>query len=1019
MRAKNPTMKAFAFKILKKCNIGVAIGLTGLFCFTVGPTKASAELIPISVWPTNTVLSSGSGASYEVGMSPDGRFVLFTSSANNLVTNHVAGSKLNLFLRDRSTGRTTLVSASTNGNSGGNGISIDGSMTPDGRFVAFESGASDLVAGDANGVNDIFLRDLQTRTTELVSHGAGVAANSQSSVPRVSSNGQWVAFESTASNLVTGDLNALSDIFVYDAATKQISLVSAGTAGTSLPGAESHSGQITANGKAVIFWSKGTNLVNGSPSQGDVYYRDLAAQQTYWVSTNALTILKSVFPAVKASDVSISEPVVTSDGRYIAFKILFSQLSNNFLAVQDMTTFTTRLIATNAVPAIEQGSPNLSISNDGKRVAYAGGNTNVYVWDADTASTILVSVNSGGTGPANGGSDAPEISADGSKVVFESDALDVVEEGTDGVQLYVRDLLLNSTVLVNIGMDSFGEDLGGNAAPAVSADGRYVSFHSLSGLIVAGDENDDYDVFVRDVMQGRSELISASASSGMPGIAPGTCADCQNVVSDDGRFVVFESSADLTSIPVFGTANVYRRDVVNHTTLLVSVSSDGLRGANLPCSGVTLSGDGNVVAFVSASTNLTTHIPSAQRQIFVRNISSNSTILTSVNVKGLRSNADSSAPSIDRQGDKVLFSNGGSSPSDLVNPPVRAGTFVRDFTTGTTSAVGQSSIGGRITSDGLYAGAFDQTLIRVTDLTLGTFTNYPGSSFIFSHNSRYFVTATIPNPTATIIVRDLLLGTDTTITQNLAFASISDDARLFAGFSVFRTPAALYNPVTYDAVTQQLTELPLHFQHTQSYPLLSPNGRFIAYETVSSTADTANDTNSFSDVALYDLQLKQLRLISVSGSTGFAADSLSIPMAVLNDGSVVFESFADDLFAGTPYGVGSMYLFRNTLTDSDHDGLDDLLEMSLYGSLDTQGGSVGFRILSLSSMTGGAAGWTITWEAQDNARYQVEYKHSLGDANWTAASGVITAADGAQSLSYSDTANNGADALFYRVVQLP
>jgi hypothetical protein len=225
--------------------------------------------------------------------------------------------------------------------------------------------------------------------------------------------------------------------------------------------------------------------------------------------------------------------------------------------------------------------------------------------------------------------------------------------------------------------------------------------------------------------------------------------------------------------------------------------------------------------------------------------------------------------------------------------------------------------------------------------------------------------------------------------------------------------------VTYDTTTQELTELPLHFEHTQAYPLLSPNGRFIAYETAFSIADTANDTNSFSDVALYDIQLKQLRLISVSRSTGFAADSLSIPRAVLNDGSIVFESFADDLFEGTPNGVGSMYLFRNTLTDLDHDGIDDLLEMSLYGSLDSQGGSGSFRILSLNSVTGGSPGWTLTWEAQGNARYQVEYKHTLGDANWTAAGGVITAADGAQSLSYSDSANNGADALFYRVVRLP
>jgi hypothetical protein len=1012
-------MKAFAFRILGKCHVKAAVIIAALIFTTTGSIRALAELLPLSIWPANAILNSASGASYEIGMSPDARFVLFTSTANNLTTNQIAGSKLNLFVRDRATARTVLVSVSTNGNVGGNGLSLDGSMTPDGRFVAFESRASDLVANDTNSVKDIFLRDLQTGTTELASRGLAGAANFESSNPTVSSNGQWIAFESNASNLVTGDLNALSDVFVYDSATKQISLVSAGSGGTSVSGAESHAGQITADGTAVIFWSKGTNIVTGIPNQGEVYYRDLVAQKTYWVSTNALAMLKAVFPAVSPSNVLISQPVATPDGRYIAFKILFSQVSNNFVALCDMSNLTTQIIATNAVSGLDQENPNLSISADGKRIAYAGGNTNVYVWDATTGLTVLVNGNLGGTGPANGLSDAPEISADGSKVVFESNALDLVEEGTDGVQIYIRDLSLNSTVLVNIGMDSSGEDLGGNAVPGISSDGRYVSFHSLSDSIVPGDENGDYDVFVRDTAQGHSELISAAGPTSIPGVAPGSCADCQNVVSDDGRFAVFVSNADLTSIPVFGIQNVYRRDVVGQTTLLVSVSNDGLRGANLPCSAVTLSGDGNAVAFASAATNLTSHIPSAQRQIFVRNISSNSTILVSVNVKGLRSAVDSSAPSIDRQGKKVLFSNAGSGFSDLVNPPTKAGTFVRDLPTETTMAVGQSSAAGRITSDGLYAAAFDQTAIRLTDMIRGSSTNYTGSLFSFSHNSRFFIVSKLTLPTNTIVVRDLVEGTETTITgQNLLYPSISDDGRELAGFSVFKTPVALSKFVIYNVASQTLNEFPLHFQHTQAPPLLSPNGRFVAYETDYSVADTANDTNSFSDVALYDLQSQQLRLISVSHLTGFAADSLSIPMAVLDDGSIVFESFADDLSAGAANGVASMYLFRNILTDTDHDGLDDLLEMSLYGSLDSHGSPGGFQILSLSPASGGAGGWTITWQAEPNAQYKVEYKHSLTEASWTAASGAIIAAESAHSLSYADTANRGADARFYRVVRL-
>ena len=152
---------------------------------------------------------------YKPSVSADGRYVAFESAASNLVAGDTNGY-IDVFVRDRKLHRTYLVSVSSAGVQG-NDASFDPSISADGRYVAFESDASNLVAGDTNGYPDVFVRDRKLHRTYLVSvDSAGVQGNNDSYDPVISADGRYVAFTSAASNLVTGDSNGFEDVFVRD-----------------------------------------------------------------------------------------------------------------------------------------------------------------------------------------------------------------------------------------------------------------------------------------------------------------------------------------------------------------------------------------------------------------------------------------------------------------------------------------------------------------------------------------------------------------------------------------------------------------------------------------------------------------------------------------------------------------------------------------------------------------------------------------------------------------------------------
>ncbi|MGI9295727.1 MAG: TolB family protein [Pseudomonadales bacterium] len=233
----------------------------------------------------------GNGRSYGARISKDNVFVAFTSEASNLVPGDSNGAQ-DVFVHNRASGKTTRVSVDSSG-AAGNADSYAASISANGRFVVFLSMATNLVPGDSNGTWDVFVHDRNTRQTTRVSvHSNGSEGNDDSLWAGTSADGQLVAFTSFASNLVPGDTNGSLDIFLHDRATGQTKRVSIDSGGSEGNGDSWSSlpGMISPNGRFVAFQSGATNLVPGDNNgTDDIFVHDLATRQTSRASVGAAT----------------------------------------------------------------------------------------------------------------------------------------------------------------------------------------------------------------------------------------------------------------------------------------------------------------------------------------------------------------------------------------------------------------------------------------------------------------------------------------------------------------------------------------------------------------------------------------------------------------------------------------------------------------------------------------------------------------------------------------------------------
>lgn len=452
-------------------------------------------------------------------------------------------------------GFTMLVSSDDAGTAGNASSYVPPAISEDGSYTAFASQASNLVGGDTNSAWDVFMKDNRSGATYRVSTSAnGTQANNSSNMPAVSGNGRYVALRSAASNLVIGDNNNMWDIFRKDIDSGAIVRVSTGATGAQANGASDWPA-ISDDGRYVAFVSSASNLVSGDTNGAvDVFIKDMQTGAVTRVSTDS---------AGAQANAASDRPALSADGRYAVYRSLASNLA---------------------------GSDSL-----GK-------------WDIfrkDTVSGATISLSSGG----NGDSGWPSVSDDGNLVAFPSQASNLVAGDTNGW----RDIFLAdaaSGLVTRVTTDASGRQVSGfSGAPAISGDGRYVAFFSGASTLVAGDTNNVWDIFRKELATGAVVRFS----TGTDGVQAGWASDYA-AISGDGRHVAYVSQANnLAPADGNGAWDVFlssktppavtnMRPAGSGYATSVTIAADFVdEGGDIDTGGVTVSLDGSALGGCSVT----------------------------------------------------------------------------------------------------------------------------------------------------------------------------------------------------------------------------------------------------------------------------------------------------------------------------------------------------------------------------------------------------------------------------------
>jgi hypothetical protein len=410
-----------------------------------GTAHAAPSTTRVSV---NTAGQQANGGSAAPAVNIDGTVIAFSSSATNLASGTSAGQ---IYVRDKAQGRTDLVSKRAGGVAG-NDDSVDAAISGDGRLVAFQSQASNLVTGDTNGVTDVFLHDRSTAATTRVSvASSGAQGNGTSAQPAISEDGRYVAFTSSATNLVAGDTNGVMDVFVHDRVNKTTTRASVSVTGAQANNASSNPSIARFGGK-VAFQSSASNLVAEADTNG--------TSDVFVASRTKVQLRASQSTSGTVGNLSSRDAVISANGLAVAY---------------------------------QSGATNLVAGDTNSR-------RDIFRHGVGTRVTTLVNRAANG-GVANGDSLAPSISDDGRRVAYSSSATDLVARDANGAttDVFVTNIdaapgAQNSLVSVSTGGAAAN---GASAFPALSANGLVTAFHSSATNLVSGDTNGSLDVFAR------------------------------------------------------------------------------------------------------------------------------------------------------------------------------------------------------------------------------------------------------------------------------------------------------------------------------------------------------------------------------------------------------------------------------------------------------------------------------------------------------------------------------------------
>lgn len=949
----------------------LSFALVGVVLLSRAAHAGNVELVSRAA----TFDDTGADASGFPALSADGRYVAFQSRAPNLAPGvTVQGGTYNIFLFDRVAGTTVLVSASAaNPGHAANGESTYPSISADGRYVAYSSSATDVVPGqvDSNGTGtDIFLFDRITGSNTLVSHSASSAVRTGSAVseaPNVSGDGRFVAFQSDATDLVAGQVGPFSrDVYLWDRTTGAVSLVSH-AAGLPMQGGSylSDYPRVSQDGSTIIYDSLASDLVPGQISSGIVsalYAFDRVSGTTTLVSHPAGS------PTTPAEWNSYF--FVSADGRYVSFMSSATNLvpgqagAGVLLFLHDRALDSTILVSRSVgspTTGANASSVNQRLSADGRFVVFGtsatdlvagyvsghGAGEDVYLYDRLADSISMVSRHQGSTTTsANGVSDPSDISADGRWIAFWSRGTDLISGQVGGIGFYnafVYDRL-SGTVALASHVPGFPLSACNSysSSGVFSGDGSFMAFLTFATDVQAGvaDNNGVGDVYLLDMNAGSNTLVSRRAPD-LPTLSGnGFSVTLANAMSADGRFITY-LSASTNLVPgqddSNGGSDVFLADRLTRSVTLVSHRAASLTTAgnaasySLP----SISADGRWVAYASTSIDLVSDVadPAGRSNVYLYDRTSGTNLqVTRSADASVAPNGDAVASVISRDGRFVAFS---SLATDVVtgqsDTNASEDVFLYDRMAGTTTLVSHAAGlaattgNGHSTSPVISAdGAFVAFVSGATNLAGGK-----QGAFLFERATGL---VTYVGPTdLTIYFQPLAMSADgnwvaytSPVVTYLPAATVPvENVFLFdrvGGSTTLVSHAAGSSTATGNSDSSQ--------------PTLSADGRFVAFS--SSATDLVAgvaDVNGGPDAFLFDRADGSVRLLSAAtGAISVTSNgSSTFPVVSADGGRVAFLSTGTNLIPGQIAGPGVNNFFLYTRSSGT------VLLMSGDGSSPTTG----------------------------------------------------------------------------------
>ena len=849
------------------------------------------NLEPISRTPFFAPNASASIGWGERTVSGDGRFITFLSGGSNLVPGDVNGL-VDVFWKDLLLNETRLVSTSTSGVQA-NHDNFHASISGDGRYVVFQSWSDNLIDGTTTPRFQIYRKDMLTGAIDVVSSSAtGTPAVNGAIYPMVSQDGRFVAFSSSDRQLVPGDSNNVSDIFLKDMVTGSITLASV-TATGGQGNAQSNYSYLSNNGMFIAFMSSASNFDPAdSNTSEDVYFKNLITGELRVVSVNNSGVVSNGFSEA---------PFVSDDGQKVVFSSVGTNLVNDDgngdmdVFLRDLIDGTTQLVSRTAagIPADRGGrwgalDPTgryvsfLSISNDLVPGDNNQGLSDIFIKDLQTGEVSILTTDPSGN-PASEVTDqlyspVPSWSQDGRYLVFHHYS-NLVDPYQATSSIYRKDMMTGDIELASTRLDMLPNFTGSSDSneAAINADGQFVAFSSNANNLTLNDTNTFQDIFIMNRQLGLNELVSVTPD----GIAANGTSNSPSL-SRDARFVAFVSQAtNLVANDTNNSHDIFVKDRSNGSVMRANTLPNGQvsnGSAGLPF----LSGDGSRMAFASNAFDLYAGDNNSQSDVFVKDLVGGGVTIVSATASGLVGNGMSTNPIMSEDGRYVLFR---SMASNLV-PGDNNGTwdlFVKDLLSNAIVCVSQTPIGQ--TANGQSASGWISP---------------DGRWVAFSSSASDLVPNDVNNQTD-VFLRDLLTGNITLVSQSSTggaadrgadYPSISRDGQFvsFWSFStnlqatpVFSRDHFYVKNIATGELTRQTPVMPNNLSYHAFFSVLSADGSTLAFESTNGRM-VGGDYNGVRDIYTTDVASPSQLSLRDPANTSFAIDTKGIGSGSILEG---------------------------------------------------------------------------------------------------------------------------------------